>query len=327
MLTFNEMLIERAYEFGGDVDWEVLSSRLGRDELLKRVARQNLHYRSRSVRWKRFFSRQLIKHAAEWGFRLTGISGLGHRNFRDIQIIENPIEFSDLPNEFDKFRILQISDLHLDLDPGLADVVVEKILPMKGQYDLAVLTGDFRNATYGDFHPALALTEKIVNTLDSPIYGVLGNHDYLEMAPRLESMGVCMLLNESTDLEHNGAKIALVGIDDPHLYQTDNMDRATADVCKGVFSILLSHAPETFEQAEAAGFNLFLCGHTHGGQICLPGGYPIVTHCEAPRFCSRGNWAWKRMKGFTTTGTGGCGAALRLNCPPEVVIHELKRSV
>jgi hypothetical protein len=316
------MELERAYDFGGDVDWQQLSDRMGSDVLKRRIARQNLHYTSLVARSRRFLSRQLIKIAAEWAFRLTGLTRLGKRNFRNVQVVKNPVVLPQSHAKLAGLRILQISDLHLDLDPELAHVVVDRLHGLTSQYDLAVLTGDFRNSTYGDFHPAMKYTHEIVQALQAPAYGILGNHDYLEMAVQMELMGVKMLLNEASQVEFQGTSLWLVGIDDSNLYKTHDIPRALRGVPDDAYKVLLSHAPETYDEAAEAGFDYFMCGHTHGGQVCLPGGIPIITHCHAPRRCARGNWEWKGMKGFTTTGTGGCGAALRLNCPPEMVIHE-----
>lgn len=316
------MQIDRAYDFGGEVDWEVISRRLGKDFLEQRVQRQNQHYLSFRVRLRRFLTRQLVKSCASLAFKVTGLYRLGQRNFLDIQVFEREVFLPRLPAGLDGFRVTQISDLHIDLDPGLAEVVAEKVRDIKT--DLTVLTGDFRNLSYGDFRLAVGLTGQILEVLQQPVFGILGNHDYIEMAPVFEEMGMKMLLNEAVPVYHHGETLWLAGIDDPHLYETHDLSRATASIPGGAFSILLSHAPEPFREAEASGFDLFLCGHTHGGQICLPGGVPILTHCRAPRALARGAWKSGTMQGYTTTGTGGCGAPLRLHCRPEIVVHILR---
>ncbi|MGF1679245.1 MAG: metallophosphoesterase [Candidatus Methylacidiphilales bacterium] len=321
-MTTSPIHFERAYNFGGDPDWHQLSQRMGEECLRRRIEIQNLHYTSLLTRSRRYLSRQLIKNAAEWTFRLSGLYALGHRQFRAVRVVTRVHNLPRLPPPLNGMRILQLSDLHLDLDPGLAEVVADRLSGL--EYDLAVLTGDFRNSTYGDFHPALVHTRRVVESLTAPPYGVLGNHDYLEMAPKLEEMGVRMLLNESIPVTVRRISFFLAGVDDAHLYRTHDTARAAANIPRNAFSIFLSHAPEAYDEAARAGFDFFLCGHTHGGQICLPGGIPIITHCRAPRWCARGSWTWKGMRGYTTTGTGGCGAALRLNCPPEIVLHELR---
>jgi len=88
--------------------------------------------------------------------------------------------------------------------------------------------------------------------------------------------------------------------------------------------ILLSHTPETYAEAEDAGVDYIICGHTHGGQVCLPGGIPIITNAKCPRsFCS-GSWEYRKMLGYTSRATGSSGLSVRFNCPPEITIHKLE---
>ena len=70
---------------------------------------------------------------------------------------------------------------------------------------------------------------------------------------------------------------------------------------------------------------MMLCGHTHGGQICLPGGIPIRTEAASPRSFVRGSWQDGEMIGYTSAGAGTCIVDARLNCPPEVTLHQLQR--
>ena len=68
-----------------------------------------------------------------------------------------------------------------------------------------------------------------------------------------------------------------------------------------------------------------MCGHTHGGQLCLPGGYPLTLDAKCPRRVGRGAWSEGAMQGYTTTGAGTSILNVRLNCPPEVTLHRLTR--
>jgi hypothetical protein len=81
------------------------------------------------------------------------------------------------------------------------------------------------------------------------------------------------------------------------------------------FSILLSHTPEIYRQAAHAGFNLLLSGHTHGGQICLPGSIPLTLDSVLPRRLGSGAWEYHDMIGYTSVGVGSSIVAVRLNCP------------
>ncbi|KLK91371.1 metallophosphoesterase, partial [Microvirga vignae] len=110
-----------------------------------------------------------------------------------------------------------------------------------------------------------------------------------------------------------------------NFYRMDDIELAARDIPAGAVSILLSHTPGTYRRAAHAAFDLMLCGHTHGGQICLPGGIPIRTETVSPRRFVRGSWRYGRMIGYTSTGAGTCIVDARLNCPPEVTLHRLRR--
>jgi predicted MPP superfamily phosphohydrolase len=97
-------------------------------------------------------------------------------------------------------------------------------------------------------------------------------------------------VNECVAIERGGDKIHVAGVDDPHFYRADNIEKASAAIPLEAYSILLTHTPEIYRQAAHAGFNLLLSGHTHGGQICLPGGIPITLDSVLPRRLGKGAW-------------------------------------
>jgi uncharacterized protein len=256
--------------------------------------------------------------------RMTGLYGWGRRNGLDIRVVERDMAVPALPRGFEGWRILHLSDLHLDVDPELTDAILQAIAPL--QYDLAVITGDFRSLMHGPYERAMAESGRLIRALKAPAYGVLGNHDFLEFVPHLEAAGLRMLLNEMARLERAGDTIFLAGVDDPHFYETDNLQRARAGIPAAGFSILLAHTPEIARAAAAAGFQVMLCGHTHGGQICLPGGIAVMTNSHCERKLIRGGWRCAQMLGYTTTGVGSSGMLARFFCPPEAVIHTLRRA-
>ena len=99
-----------------------------------------------------------------------------------------------LPNQFDGVTLLHISDLHVDISEG-AMRRLNEILPGMN-YDICVLTGDYRGTTFGPFDAALEGMARTCAHLRGPVYGVLGNHDSIRMVPELEEMGIRILLNE-----------------------------------------------------------------------------------------------------------------------------------
>ena len=257
-----------------------------------------------------------------WTLRLTGLYGRGRRNAENIQLRHNELHFPGLPPAFDGFTLLHISDPHADISAG-AMQRLEAILPGL-DYDVAVLTGDYRGATFGPFEASLDALERVRAHLEGPVYGVLGNHDTIRMVPRLEEMGIRMLLNECITLNRRDESIHLAGIDDAHYFRVDNIEKAAADIPEGGFSVLLSHTPEIYRQAAYAGFSLLLGGHTHGGQICLPGALPITLNSVLPRHMGAGAWSYHEMTGYTSVGAGTSIVPVRFNCLPEITLHYLR---
>jgi uncharacterized protein len=254
--------------------------------------------------------------------KLAGLYGRARRNAEQVQIKQNELKFASLPELFDGYTILHISDMHVDLSEAAMECLIGLVGGM--QYDLCVLTGDYRGKTFGPFDAALEGVAKVTAHLKRPIYGVLGNHDTIQMVPAMETMGIKMLINECAVITRGNEQIYLAGIDDAHFFRVDNIEKAASGIPTEGFSILLSHTPEVFRQAAHANFNLMLSGHTHGGQLCLPGSIPIKLEAVLPRRMGAGAWHYNDMSGYTSVGAGSSVVAVRLNCPPEVTLHRLR---
>jgi len=254
--------------------------------------------------------------------RLMGLYQRAQRNAERLVVKHNLLWCSGLPSGFDNLALLHISDLHADLNEGAMRRLCDLVEGL--DYDLCVLTGDYRGKTFGPFEATLDCMARVRAKLSGPVYGVLGNHDTIRMVPGLEAMGIRMLLNECDVIERSGERIYLAGIDDAHFYRVDNIEKAGASIPPNDFSILLSHTPEIHRQAANAGFNLLLSGHTHGGQICLPGSIPITLDSVLPRRMGSGSWRYGNMLGYTSPGAGSSIVAARLNCPPEITVHHLR---
>lgn len=255
--------------------------------------------------------------------RLTGLYWRGQRNAERIEIRHNYIVRQDLPLNFEGFTILHLSDLHADMNPGAMQRLIELLREV--QYDICVLTGDYRGQTFGPFDAALEGVAQVRTHLKELVYCVLGNHDTIRMVPGLEEIGIRLLLNESEPIARDDQRIHLAGIDDAHYYRADNIEKTASGIPHGEFSILLSHTPEIYRQAAHASFKLLLSGHTHGGQICLPGSIPITLDSVLPRHMGSGPWKYHNMAGYTSVGVGSSIVAVRFNCPPEITLHHLQR--
>jgi len=257
--------------------------------------------------------------------KISGLWTRAVRNSLDYEVVENPVSLPHLPQLFHGFRILHLSDLHLE---GIADqgkALHETITQL--EYDLCVITGDYRLLTYGDYQTTLDCLTPLVKHIQCHhgIIGILGNHDFLEMVPGLENLGIQMLLNEAIPIQRGTETIWMAGVDDAHWYEVADLPKALQSVPKDnhLVRILLAHSPEIIEEAAQAGIELYLCGHSHGGQICLPGGRSIIVNSRcAPEYTS-GKWKHQQMQGYTTRGVGTSLLPVRLSCRPELVIHRL----
>lgn len=265
-----------------------------------------------------WYSIHSVIRATLW---LMGLYWRGRKNAEKIQVRHNHILMKKLPRQFDGFTLLHISDLHVDMNEGAMRRLTELISDMA--YDVCVLTGDYRGKTFGPFDATLEGLARVRSHLKGPVYGVLGNHDTIRMVPRLEEMGIRMLLNECEAISRGDEAIYLAGIDDAHYYRVDNIEKAASEIPDNGFSVLLSHTPEIYRQAAHAGFDLLLSGHTHGGQICLPGSIPISLDSVLPRYMGSGPWKYRDMVGYTSVGVGSSIVAVRINCLPEITLHHL----
>ena len=254
--------------------------------------------------------------------RLAGLYGRGLRNAREFTVRRFDIPLPGLPAAFDGFTILHASDLHIDMDPGLAPAVARFLADIP--CDACALTGDFRNLTVGPWEEAVAASEIVLRALRRPVFAVLGNHDTLNIVPPLEASGARFLLNENQVIRRGAATLAFAGIDDPNIFGTHDLDRALSGLPPATFPVLLSHSPCIYREAAEKGVRLLLAGHTHGGQICLPGGHPIVGNDPSPRRFCHGVWRYGPLVGHTTAGIGSCGIPVRFHCPPEAAILTLR---
>jgi uncharacterized protein len=260
-----------------------------------------------------------------WFFKMTGLYAKGEKNALDIRVEEITFFFSELPESFEGFRILFLVDLHLDglegLDQKIAGIVRDV------NVDLCCIGGDIRMKTYGRSSASIKKLKDLMRCVHARCgtLGVLGNHDCIEMLPDLEDAGIVMLVNDSWPIDRDGARIWILGVDDPHYYRLHDAREAAQQVAEEEFSVFLAHSPEAFEDAAGVKANLYLCGHTHGGQVCLVPGVPIVTNSRAPRFTAVGDWQYENMQGYTSRGAGPSSIPVRFNCPGEVSLVTLRK--
>ncbi len=277
----------------------------------------------RRARWrKRLFAALLRAFGA--GLRLTPLHEQGQRNALDLRLVELTFAFRELPGQFDGYRILHVSDTHLDVFPALVDSA--RALLRGLEVDLLALTGD----VHGDHDTPIARSAGLMAAALDGVrvrgqrIAVLGNHDPVEMADALGQMGFDVLINRSLVLQRAGESLRITGLDDVNSFYSDAAKAALADHA-GEFRIALVHSAEVADHADEAGYALYLSGHTHGGQICLPGGRPVITQLKRCRHAARGVWRQGRMTGYTSCGLGVSGPPVRFNCRGEVALITLRR--
>ncbi|MBM3650169.1 MAG: metallophosphoesterase [Alphaproteobacteria bacterium] len=257
--------------------------------------------------------------------RATPLFARGYRNALDLRRVEFDLVPAGLPPSFDGYRILHVSDPHLDYLPDLVGVLRKLVEGL--DVDMLAVTGDIRgDRRQPAEHPTALLVEALAGVkVRGPRLAVLGNHDPVEMVDALEAVGIDVLVNRSLVLQRGVDRLRVTGLDDVHSFYTEAAQAALADH-DGEFRIALVHSAEVADDADRAGYALYLCGHTHGGQICLPGGRPIITHLTRCRHAASGLWRQGRMVGYTSRGVGVSELPLRCNTRGEVAVITLRRA-
>ena len=245
-----------------------------------------------------------------------------------VTVSEYRVESDKLPNAFDGFHIVQISDLHNDeLGDGNKRLVaaLESASP-----DIIVITGDLVDKVRTNIDIAVELAEEACSI--APTYYVSGNHEatlpaeeYAEFCAELESVGVIVLENDSVVLEKDGEYITLVGLSDQSFgFLPSNDDLLALKGEENGFSILLAHRPRDFAQYAECGYDLVLSGHLHGGQFQIPllGGLYAPSYGFFPEY-DGGTYEKEGSVMIVSRGAGNSSFPVRFNNPREIVLVEL----
>jgi len=278
----------------------------------------------------RFTRRNFLIGAGTTAAGLALYSGEVARH--EIDIVQRPIAISNLATPFHGYRIVQLSDIHLDeyTEPFFLERIVRKVNALAP--DLVLITGDF--ITHGSLtflagHHAIRRCAEILTTLTAPLrYSVLGNHDVAFNAPAvvkaLTAHGTPVLINRHLPIERNGARIWLCGVNDPGTSHPD-LDLAIPAKPDGPV-ILMAHEPDYADDVVAHPrgplIDLMLSGHSHGGQIRLPFVGPLVLPPLGEKY-PEGHYRFNQMQLYVNRGIGTVGLPFRLNCPPEITVITL----
>jgi len=236
-----------------------------------------------------------------------------------------------LPKAFDRYRIVQISDIHIGgwmNRERLAEVLA---LVRQQAPDLIVITGDFfigRSWSEGlDFAAEDFVAEMSPLTAEFKVLGVMGNHDHRTDAAKtraaLSRSGIVELKNDVHMIVKNGESLCIAGLDD--IFEGKHrMDELYKKLPADANSILLAHEPDYADTASLVGrFGLQLSGHSHGGQVVIPFVGPPVLPYWARKYPS-GMYQVGAMQLYTNRGVGMTSPYVRFNCRPEITVLTLK---
>lgn len=255
----------------------------------------------------------------------VGLYWIGKKNALNLKVKNLEIEIPDLPTEFENYTIVHLTDLHFDRVEGVHERIATLLKGVKA--DLIVLTGDYKDllttpaSKYEKYFDYLGKH----TTATDGIYATLGNHDSHDMVPIIEKSGIKTLLNESIELKRGASKVTLTGLDDVHYYFSNRSLIALKNAPQNACKILLVHSPEIVPEAAENGYSLYLCGHTHSGQIALPNHKAIVTHVDTGEKYSVGRWRCGKLEGYTSSGAGVSGLTVRFFTDSEIALIKLKR--
>lgn len=217
-------------------------------------------------------------------------------------------------------RLAHLSDIHLrrHWEPALDLLHTE--LAQK-QPDLILLTGDLVDNKH-DHRPAMGMVRRFLAGLKARcgIYSILGNHDCFALGDELRDLGVHMICGERVVVDTGEAELELIGLPGhlrEHVYE--GFAAEFAPPAEDRPRIVLGHFPDQFPRVAALEADVYLAGHTHGGQICLPSGFPPLRHDALPREYCKGVHRIGNTWLVVSRGLGFSGLPMRLFCSPEAI--------
>jgi predicted MPP superfamily phosphohydrolase len=245
-------------------------------------------------------------------------------NWVDVRSV--PLRLPRLAPEFDGYRVVQISDIHMD--DWLKPTRLVEILDIVNQQqpDLVAVTGDFFTSSPERYAPDMITALSMLAPRDAAV-AVLGNHDHWTNADVVREVirqsGIIELSNAVHTLRRGEAMLHVAGVDDIWENQ-DRLDRVLEKLPDAGAAILLAHEPDFADISAATGrFDLQISGHSHGGQVNFPLRGPTVL----PRYAKKypiGRYQVGSMVQYTNRGLGTIPPQVRFNCRPEITVFTLE---
>lgn len=272
--------------------------------------------------------RTFLKLAMIIGVTTTGAS-VAYGNIvepNDIEITTHDIPLNKLSPQFNGYKIVQITDLHMGSWLNLERLTTVVDIVNAQEPDLVAITGDF--VTLGRIEPyADDLIEGLseIRAKDQ-VVAVLGNHDHWAnveiIRDVLKQANVRELPNEHIIIERESAQLVIAGLDDVWEEQHD-IEKLITNLPNDLPAVLLAHEPDIADETSTTGyFGLQISGHSHGGQIR----FPIIDAPILPRLGKKypiGRYQVNEMVQYTNRGVGMADLPIRLNCRPEIAVFRL----
>ncbi|MBV9469804.1 MAG: metallophosphoesterase [Abitibacteriaceae bacterium] len=280
-------------------------------------------------------AKQPLSLAARMAFALAPIYGtlydLQMQLGGGVRVVRQRIQVGQYPRGVPPLRAAYISDLHYGPTSGRVAARQAWRQAREAEPDILLLGGDF---LYGDERGLPSLLRELQRWKRNPppagMYACLGNHDHYgnceALITCLEACGVRVLLNDAVELPAPWNDVWIVGTDDIHVGDPQP-ELALAGVPVGACAIMLSHSPDICEYNALKRCGLTLCGHTHGGQVCLPNGdAPYLPskwgkHYPAGIFRHAGSWI------YVSRGVGTVSLPVRMWAPPDIGVFEIVGTV
>lgn len=251
----------------------------------------------------------------------------GKFNRESFEIVEEIIETDKIPEEFDNYTIIQLTDIHIGqwINKEILEGIIEIVNELNA--DLIVMTGDYVSYKTEEHLDELEEAFKKIKRHDA-ILSVLGNHDHWtdsdKVKKTLKNAGIINLENDVYSIERNDKRLQIAGADST-TYNKDNIDKIINKIDKEYPAIMLVHEPDFADiTSKYDSFFLQLSGHSHGGQIEIP---KIGTPVRGKNFKKypSGRYEVNNMVQYTSRGVGTNAFWIRINCPPEITKITLKK--
>lgn len=278
-----------------------------------------------------------IENPSRRGFLITSMNygilataalstGYGIAEAKQIpDIKELPVRIPNLPPEFEGFRIVQITDLHVS--PTFGRSCVDEVVAVVNSLgaDIVALTGDLVDGTVDQLADAVAPLKQIQSAEGN--YFVTGNHEYysgvMEWMAHIERLGFSVLLNEHRIITRGPSRLLLAGVTDYRggsffAGHRSDPQKALQAAPEAIIKILLAHQPRTIFKAALAGYDLQISGHTHGGQF-----FPWNFVIELLQPYVSGLHTHENTQIYVSRGTGYWGPPVRVGSPSEITLIKL----